>query len=187
MRRAGIAGAAAILVAAIFTRADSGPPPDAPRYTADGRLLKPTGYREWVFLSAGFGMTYSPPAGEPRFDNVFVSPSAYKRFLETGAWPDLTVLVLEVRGSQSKGSINQGGHFQTDPVGFEVHLKDEKRFPGRWGFFVFHGGEDTAAASPTTANCYFCHEKNGAVDSTFVQFYPTLLRVAKEKGTLKAH
>jgi Cu/Ag efflux protein CusF len=30
-----------------------------------------------------------------------------------------------------------------------------------------------------------CHGKNGAVDNTFVQFYPTLIPVALEKGTFR--
>ena len=37
---------------------------------------------------------------------------------------------------------------------------------------------------PISASCYSCHEQHGAVDTTFVQFYPTLLTVAKEKETL---
>jgi hypothetical protein len=39
---------------------------------------------------------------------------------------------------------------------------------------------------PTTADCYSCHAAHGAVDTTFVQFYPTLLPIAKSKGTLSA-
>jgi len=132
-------------------------------------------------------MTYGPLAspGEPMFDNVFVNPSAYKQFLATGRWPDQTVMVLEVRRSQSKGSINQGGHYQSDVVGVEVHLKDEKRFPGKWAFFGFEGGSAAGKLIPTTANCYSCHEEHGVVDTTFVQFYPSLMHIAKEKGTLK--
>ena len=38
--------------------------------------------------------------------------------------------------------------------------------------------------SSNSATCYSCHPANGAVDNTFVQFYPTLLAIAKEKGTL---
>ena len=34
------------------------------------------------------------------------------------------------------------------------------------------------------ANCYTCHEQHGAVDTTFTQFYPAALDVAKEKKTL---
>ncbi|HEX4582195.1 MAG TPA: cytochrome P460, partial [Acidobacteriaceae bacterium] len=39
---------------------------------------------------------------------------------------------------------------------------------------------------PQTENCYSCHSDHGAVDTTFVQFYPTLMPIAKEKGTLDA-
>jgi acyl carrier protein phosphodiesterase len=37
---------------------------------------------------------------------------------------------------------------------------------------------------PTEAACYSCHTQHAAVDTTFVQFYPTLLEIAKKKGTL---
>jgi hypothetical protein len=39
---------------------------------------------------------------------------------------------------------------------------------------------------PTNMECYTCHADHAAVDTTFVQFYPTLLPVAKSKGTLSA-
>jgi hypothetical protein len=35
-----------------------------------------------------------------------------------------------------------------------------------------------------SAGCNACHSKNAAVEHTFVQFYPTLLEIAKAKGTL---
>ena len=40
---------------------------------------------------------------------------------------------------------------------------------------------------PKSANCYTCHEAHAAVDTTFTQFYPTLLPIAKAKGTLSAN
>jgi hypothetical protein len=133
-------------------------------------------------------MTYGPAneasKDSPRFDNVFVSPSAHQAFLRTGRWPDKTVLVLEVRKSESKGSINQGGHFQGEIIAVEVEVKDESRFPNKWAFFGFGKTATTGKLFPSTASCYDCHPKSGAVDQTFVQFYPTLLEVAKQKGTL---
>jgi hypothetical protein len=39
---------------------------------------------------------------------------------------------------------------------------------------------------PRTANCYSCHQDHGAVDTSFVQFYPTLLPLARAKKTLSA-
>ncbi len=72
------------------------------------------------------------------FDNVFVNPEAYRSFLATGTWPDKTVMVLEVREARDKGSINTRGHFQGEGVmGFEVHVKDDARFPGKRAFFDF--------------------------------------------------
>jgi hypothetical protein len=160
----------------------------APAYTSDGQLKLPEDYRNWIYLTSGFDMSYSAnnQTGEHHeFDNVFVNPEAYKIFVATGTWPDKTMLVLEVRDAQGKRSINQKGHFQTAVAGIEVHVKDA-RFPGNWAFFGFDGAAKTSKMIPPTASCYSCHEAHAAVDTTFVQFYPTLLPIAKSKGTLSA-
>ena len=92
--------------------------------------------------------------------------------------------MLEVRGAETKGSINHAGKFKNgDLMGMEVHIKDEARFPGKWAFFGFDD-EKPAKMIPTSADCYSCHQQHAAVDTTFVQFYPTLLQVAKKKNTL---
>jgi Cytochrome P460 len=159
-----------------------------PTYTDDGKLLFPANYREWIFLSSGVDMSYSPNAmaGHSMFDNVFVNPESYKSFLETGTWPDKTLLVLEVRMAATNGSINKTGHFQTSELmGREVHVKDEARFSDKWAFFGFDD-KPTARMVPKEAACYSCHESHAAVDTTFVQFYPTLFDLAKQKGTLSA-
>jgi hypothetical protein len=159
-----------------------------PEYAADGQMKLPEHYREWVYLTTGFDMSYSPSQmnmGHHMFDNVFVNPEAYKVFIETGTWPDKTVFMLEGRRAEGKGSINQSGNYQSsDVMGREAHVKDS-RFPGGWAFFGF-GDNKTAKMTPTSANCYSCHQDHGAVDTTFVQFYPTLLPIAKDKGTLAA-
>jgi len=159
---------------------------NAPQYTADGQMKLPEQYRQWIYLTTGFDMSYNPAMsmGHDMFDNVFVNPEAYKAFVETGTWPDKTMLVLEGRGAESKGSINQKGSFQSGGVmGIEVHVKDEARFPGKWAFFPFDDTK-TAKMIPTDMSCYSCHQDHGAVDTTFVQFYPTLLPIATSKGTL---
>lgn len=163
---------------------------DTPTYATDGDLLPPKNYREWIYLSTGIDMNYSAKAGTPdhsMFDNVFVNPTAWRSFQATGTWPDKTVMVLEVRGAESRGSINQHGHFQdTAIMGFEVHVKDAARFPGKWAFFEFDSPGKNGTLIPQKAPCYTCHAEHGAVDTTFVQFYPTLLPIAKEKKTLSA-
>jgi hypothetical protein len=158
-------------------------------YTSDGQLKVPVHYREWIYLSSGFDMSYNPAAGASSphlFDNVFVNPAAYKTFSETGTWPDNTMLVLEIRRAEGRGSINQNGNYQgSDVRGVEVHVKDSARFAGNWAFFGFDGSK-VAKMIPHAADCYSCHAEHGAVDTTFVQFYPTLLPVAKSKKVLAA-
>lgn len=161
----------------------------APQFTKDNELVRPKDYREWIYLSSGLGMNYNSSAMdmEPAFDNVFVQPAAYRAFLESGKWPDKTIFVLENRSAKQHGSINKSGHFQAELTGVEAAVKDESRFPEKWAYFGFGGPpslHETAKAFPANA-CHSCHSKNGAVENTFVQFYPTLLPVAEAKGTLK--
>jgi hypothetical protein len=169
------------LTAAAVSRAAPAPSPLA--YTADGKLVIPKDYRTWVYLSTGVDMAYTegPPPSQHTFDSVFVDPAAYASFQKTGTWPDKTVMILEVRKGQSRGSINKAGVFQTDRLGVEAHVKDVARFKSGWSFF---NGGGTALAQDS--GCNQCHEQHAAVDTTFVQFYPTLLPKAQEMKTLSA-
>lgn len=157
-----------------------------PQYDVQGRLVRPQNYREWIYLSSGLGMAYSPnPSAPPAFTNVFVEPGAYRAFTATGRWPDKTMFVLEERASSSEGSINRSGHFQTGLQGLAVSVKDESRFPEEWAYFSFGVNGSRASANPKDA-CWQCHNQHGAVDNTFVQFYPTLKPIATKFGTYKA-
>jgi hypothetical protein len=156
-----------------------------PRYTSGGDLIAPTDYREWVYLSSGLDMSYSEApamAGQSMFDNVFVDPASWKVFKRTGHWPDKSMFVLETRGANSRGSINKRGQYQTDLMGAEVHVRDEARFKGGWGFFALNGPAP-AKLIPYAAQCYSCHQAHGAVDTTFTQFYPTAKPIAVKAGT----
>jgi Cytochrome P460 len=182
-----------LLVIALFPLTafiqDKASPGETPEYTSDAQLRLPENYRQWVYLSSGFDMNYNPSAAampdHHMFDNVFVNPASYKAFLKTGTWPDKTMFALELRGAEGRGSINKKGNYQGEVMGVEIHVKDEARFPGNWAFFGFDDSK-TAKMTPTSANCYSCHSDHGAVDTTFVQFYPTLLPIAKSKNTLSA-
>jgi hypothetical protein len=157
---------------------------DGPAYTESGELKMPANYREWIFLTAGIDMSYSATTDPAHsvFDNVFVNPSAYRAFLQTGTWPDKTVLILENRGAEGAASINKRGHTQSANItGLEVHVKDAAR--GGWTFYGFDNPA-TGKPFPRTASCYTCHQQHAVIDTTFVQFYPTLLSIAKEKKTI---
>ena len=158
---------------------------ETPHYTADAKMEVPADYRQWVFLTSSIDLNYQ--AGNSSsvhlLDNVFVNPAAYKAFLATGRWPDKTIFIKENRIAESAGTLSKGGRFQTGIVSTEIHVKDEARFTGKWAFFASSDGMKPGDLLPTSASCYSCHQDHGTVDTTFVQFYPTLIDVAKSKGT----
>ena len=165
---------------------------DAPTYTVDGQLKFPTAYREWVFLTSGLDMSYAPKAAAAThsvFDNVFVNPSAYQVFVKTGTWPEGTMFMLENRAAEGNHSINTRGQTQAIEVtGTELHVKDSSHkvsddAKDGWAFYNFQD-KTSAKAIPRAATCYTCHQDHAAADTTFVQFYPTLIGIAKDKRVL---
>jgi hypothetical protein len=194
MTAAALAGT--YLAVAAWTLQAQQPAADGPRYQNGNHLVRPADYREWPFLGAGLGLTYDgePGTGAQRqqpqnFSNVFVNPSAYRHFMQTGTWQDGTVFVLEFRASGTGVMPNTTGRFQTGLMALEAEVKDSK-FPNGWAYFEFgRGNAIRDVAEPLTgqreAGCVECHTKHTAVERTFVQFYPTLLEVAKAKKTVK--
>jgi hypothetical protein len=194
-----IAAVVALVLSFAWAATAQQPATDGPRYQNGTELLRPGNYREWIFLSSGLGMTYdlpvgSPPTGSPagpRFGNVFVNPSSYRGFVQSGVWPNGTIFILEGRNSSSLDSINQNGHFQTNLTRLEAEVKDA-RFPSGWAYFTFGAAPNLAdAAAPLAGDalkrgqCVECHTEHGAVERTFVQLYPTLIEIARLKRTLK--
>jgi hypothetical protein len=171
-------------------------PGDGPRYTNRTSLIRPTDYREWTFLSSGMDMNYNPPPGASQsgrhtFTNVFVNNSSYRSFLQAGTWSDGTIFVLEARAADNVSRYfpdNRSGLFQAALGGIEANVKDS-RFEDGWAFFRFDGtatsAEPLSGEALARGQCVECHTKETAVERTFVQFYPTLLEIARQKGTLK--
>jgi Cytochrome P460 len=154
-----------------------------PQYDAKGQLLRPADYREWIFLSAGYGMNYSPaPGSHEMFTNVFVQRWAYQEFVNSGKWPEQAMFVIDERDAQSKGSINKTGHFQANLMGLAVEVKDSTRNPDKWAYYGFDADDKSAEAMPKGNGCWSCHDQHAAVEHTFVQFYPTLKPIAKKFG-----
>src|SRR5262245_6610044 len=191
-------GESPVLIALCFLLAASwalavsaqAPPGDGPKYVnGTNKLVRPDTYREWVFLGSSLGLNYPAPgaaAGPDQFNNVFVNPSSYRAFMQTGKWPDKTIWVLEFRGVGTEAVANRSGKFQTGMVGFEANVKDS-RFPDGWGYFAFRDGDKDALplSGDTVKRCVDCHSAHTAVERTFVQFYPTAFEVAKRMGTVK--
>jgi hypothetical protein len=164
----------------------------APAYMASGDLIPPADYRDWVFLTSSLDMNYQEGQGAPKthmLDNIFVDPASWAVFKKTGRWPDQTVFVKENRVAAGEGSINKAGQFQTEAiVSMELHVRDDARFTGGWGFFGTDGaGGKPAKLIPYQASCYSCHQDHGATQTTFTQFYPTAKPVAQKAGNYAEH
>jgi hypothetical protein len=181
---------ALLILVATWTFALSAQQTDGPKYAqGTNNLLRPTDYREWMFIGSSLGLNYPPPGqaqGPQIFNNVFVNRSSYQSFMQTGKWPDRTIWVLEFRNTGHESVPDRSGIFQTDLQGMEANVKDS-RFPDGWGYFGFGPNDKSAAplAGDTVKRCIDCHTSHTAVERTFVQFYPTLFEVAKKMGTVK--
>jgi hypothetical protein len=165
---------------------------DGPSYNADGSLIRPSDYREWIYLSSGYNMTYGAAAPDPArnhpFNNVFVNPTAYREFVQSGRWPDKTIFILEVRASEEHVRPNAFGFTQAQTVQMEAAVKDSRNGENPWAYYSFDsdaGLTESATPFPATARCQVCHAEHTAVEQTFVQFYPTLFEIAKAKGVVK--
>jgi tetratricopeptide (TPR) repeat protein len=173
-----------VLLATNLSKVNAGNDSTQPNYTQDGKLVLPPDYRDWYFLTSGLGMNYSTGMNmHQMFTNVFVPREAVKAFKETGKWPDKTQFVLEIVQPATHGSINKGGHYQNALMGWDVEVKDSTR-PQQWTYYNYDP-KDKAADPISSTACLKCHSANAAVENTFVQFYPTLLDFAVEKGVIK--
>jgi hypothetical protein len=153
---------------------------DEPRFTAKNELVRPEGHREWIFIGATLGMSYSEDAAmrDPSFHNLYLKPAAYQEYKRTGRFPEKTIIVMETLSAGSQASINRQGHFEDRLVGLEAAVKDSSRFPEGWAYFSFSQGDGlaaTARAFPKQA-CWDCHHQHAATDNVFTQFYPVLRR-----------
>ena len=152
-----------------------------PAFTSAGELVRPEGYREWMYV--GTPLTPNdlnpPEAPFPEFHNVYIHPADYAHWKDTGEFRDGTILVKELVSVGSKQAVSGNGYFMGEFVGLEATVKDSGRFsdePGNWAYFSFGHAyplADATAAQPT-ANCNACHAASAADDWVFTQYYPVL-------------
>lgn len=159
-----------------------------PAYTANGALVRPEGYREWIYVGTPItpNELNPPEAPFPEFHNVYIHPSDFDHWKKTGTFRDGTVIIKELVSIGSKSATSGKGYFMGDYIGLEALVKDSRRFknePGYWAFFSF--GHKYPLAESTeklpVATCSACHQANGADDFVFTQYYP-VLREARPMG-----
>jgi len=173
----------------------------AAKFDSEGNLIRPTGYREWVFV----GTPLTPNdmnngmAPFPEFHAVYMDPESWAHYKKTGEFRDGTILVKELISVGSKQATSGVGYFMGAYLGLEAAVKSKAQFPGEpgnWAYHSFttpgspmegddmrkkmHAGaplKDKAKAFPT-AVCASCHVASAEEDMVFTQFYP-VLRAAK--------
>ena len=168
------------------------------QFNDKGELVRPTGYREWVFV----GTPLTPndmndgKAPFPEFHAVYIDPDSWAHWKKTGKFREGTILIKELISVGSKAAVSGKGYFMGEFLGLEATIKSSKRFPdepGNWAYFSFTVGESankatdkskhgaplkrSAAAFPA-ASCNSCHDASAGDDWVFTQYYP-VLRAAK--------
>ncbi len=152
-----------------------------------GELIKPEGYREWIYVGAPVTPNdmNDGKAPFPEFHNVYIDPDSYKIWKKTGKFREGTILVKELVSVGSKTATSGNGYFMGEFIGLEATIKSSKHFPkepGNWAYFSFttkdHKTLKQTATALSTEACAACHKASAAEDMVFTQYYP-VLRAAK--------
>jgi hypothetical protein len=159
---------------------------NGPQYDSTGALLRPKNFETWVFVGASTGLSYqaaTKPNGIGSFHNVYLRPEAYKSYLETGKFPEKTMLILAIYDPSQKIEPAHAGYFEGQFDSLDVAVKDHEHFPDGWAYFNFGGRGSLSEASRAFPGnqCFPCHKQHGADDNVFVQFYPILRRILEAR------
>ena len=158
-------------------------------FTTDGELIRPSGWREWVFVGSPLtpNSLNGGEAAFPEFHSVYIDPDSWAHWKETGEFREGTMLAKELTLVGATAGTSGIGFFNGDLQGFEIAHKDSTRYSkdtDGWAYYSFgHKPEpyaDTTAAMPIAA-CAACHTAAAADDMVFTQYYP-ILKAAKDAG-----
>jgi Cytochrome P460 len=166
------------------------PDAETPKYTADGELIPFSAdvYREWIWVGEPLtpNSLNPPEANFPEFHDVYINPTAWRVWKNTGTFPDGTVMIKELTTVGFTNAPSGDGYFQGEFTGLEHAIKDSKRFPKEaqgWGYFTFGHKYPLKKHAPlqqfsTCAQCHVANAKDNVM--VFIEYYP-VLRAARGK------
>jgi hypothetical protein len=192
LRVAGVVAAATVLcIGSSWADSDGQDLPTVkrqmPQYTADGQLLLPKNFHQWIFVGSPLtpNALNSGQANFPEFHNVYIEPGSYAIYKKTGKFPEGTIFLKELQLTQPKqfpdGSRTEPsgrGYFPGAFNGADVTVKDSKRFTASdgWGYFNFNHFEPKARMAKVRSKdeCAYCHIAGAKKDDVWTQFYRLL-------------
>jgi len=182
-----------LLFGSIIESYAAGNPMYQAKFNASGALIRPAGWREWIFVGSPLtpNSLNGGTAAFPEFHSVYIDPESWAHYKKTGKFREGTMFAKELTLVGDTAGTSGIGYFNGDLQGFEIAHKDSKRYSKKtdgWAYYSFgHQPEpyaDTATAFPAAA-CAACHTAAAAEDMVFTQYYP-ILKAAKGAGAAGA-
>jgi hypothetical protein len=145
-----------------------------------GNIRKPSDFRD-RYQALGAYSVRDLNGGE-EMHHTDASPDTAQAYRKTGKFPDGTVLVKEVFGTEHAQMTTGDAHWASGTKVWFVMIKDEKgRYPGNplwgdgWGWALFKSdAPNKQVATDYKKDCLGCHVPAQATDWVYVQGYPVL-------------
>jgi hypothetical protein len=145
-----------------------------------GNIRKPSDYRD-KYEALGTYAVLDPKGDQMHL--TYASPGTAEYFRQTGKYPDGTVLVKEVSGTDHAQMTTGDAHWASGTKVWFVMIKDAKgRYPGNplwgdgWGWALFKSdAPDKQVATDYKKDCLGCHVPAKATDWVYIQGYPVLM------------
>lgn len=145
----------------------------------NGNISKPENVRD-SYQSLGAYVVLDPKGNQMHM--TYATPGSAEAYRKTGKFPDGTVLVKEVFGTDHAQMTTGDAHWASGTKVWFVLIKDEKgRFAGNplwgngWGWALFKAdAPDKQVATDYKKDCLGCHIPARSTDWIYVKGYPVL-------------
>ncbi len=153
----------------------------SPWVSNEGVISFPEGFGDRM---AHLGSWFVPEGDASGFHDVYTDADAIAAYRRSGQFPDGTVIVKELRSSQSGDyTTGRGIHYPGNQIKqWFVMIRDrESRFEGNpiwgdgWGWALFKpGSKHSNSANNYRTDCLGCHVPARDTDWIYVEAYPVL-------------
>ena len=148
------------LISSSNTYADTTTKEYTAQFNEAGELIRPGGWREWVFVGSPVtpNSLNSGAAPFPEFHSVYIDPVSWAHWKTTGNFREGTLIAKELTTVGDTSATSGNGFFNGELQGFEISHKDSTRYSeesGGWAYYSFgHKPEpyaNSTAAMPNAA------------------------------------